>query len=68
MSVFEKYAHQLLSHLESRGLTSGVDMQDYFMRYTLSSFGEAGFGAQLHAIEQEVNQFAVAFDYVQTKT
>ena len=32
----------------------------------LSSFGEIGFGTQLHAIEEDVNRFAIAFDYVQT--
>ena len=36
------------------------------MRYTLSAFGEIGFGTQLHAIEQDVNRFALAFDYAQT--
>jgi hypothetical protein len=32
----------------------------------LSSFGEIGFGTQLRAIEEDVNRFAIAFDYVQT--
>lgn len=67
-TVFEKYAHQLLGHLESHKLQSNIDIQDFMMRYTLSSFGEVGFGAQLHAIEQDVNRFAIAFDYVQTKS
>ena len=32
----------------------------------LSSFGEIGFGTQLRAIQEDVNRFAIAFDYVQT--
>ena len=67
VAVFERYAHVLASHWDARGMTSGVDVQDYFMRYTLSSFGEVGFGTQLRAIEQDVNRFAVAFDYCQSK-
>ncbi|MFN9939008.1 MAG: cytochrome P450, partial [bacterium] len=50
MAIFEKYAHQLAGHLDAKGLHTNVDMQDFFMRYTLTSFGEAGFGAELGAI------------------
>ena len=66
MPVFEKYAHRLIDHFETKGLRTNVDMQDFFMRYTLSGFGEVGLGAQLRAIEEDVNRFAIAFDYVQT--
>ena len=38
------------------------------MRYTMSSFGEIGFGADLRAIEEDDNRFGIAFDYVQTET
>jgi hypothetical protein len=67
MTIFEKYAHQLAGHLDAKGLHNNVDMQDFFMRYTLTSFGEAGFGAELGAIGEDVNQFALAFDYLQTE-
>ena len=43
----------------------GIDIQDYFMRYTLDSFAEIGFGVQLGSISAETHQFAQAFDVVQ---
>ena len=46
----------------------GIDLQDYFMRYTLDSFVEIGFGVSLSSIEEDVNHFAIAFDKVQTHT
>ncbi len=42
--------------------------QDAFMRYTMSSFGEVGFGSNLRCIEEEQNRFGIAFDFVQTET
>jgi cytochrome P450 len=43
-------------------------MQDYCSRYTLSSFSEIGFGVDVKAIEEDINEFAVSFDFVQTFT
>src|SRR5690606_9566576 len=67
--VFDKYAVTLSDKLErmvkEKELPKGINMQDYCSRYTLSSFCEIGFGLDVHAIEQEVNEFAIAFDFVQ---
>lgn len=38
--------------------------QDYFMRFTLDTFANIGFGKPLHAIEDESSVFNNAFDYV----
>merc|ERR1712137_1113449 len=47
---------------------NGLDIQDFCMRATLDSFAEIGFGVALNSIDEERNEFAIAFDKVQTKT
>jgi cytochrome P450 len=64
VNVFTKTAHMLIDKIQSLK-TPTVDMQDYFMRYTLESFGEIGFGVSLGSIHEEVNEFQIAFDYIQ---
>jgi len=54
--------------MENQYKEKGIDIQDYFMRYTLDSFSEIGFGVKLRSIEEAVNHFAIAFDAVQTHT
>eukprot|EP00011_Vannellida_sp_DIVA3-517-6-12_P005488 CAMPEP_0114624528 /NCGR_PEP_ID=MMETSP0168-20121206/10811_1 /TAXON_ID=95228 ORGANISM="Vannella sp., Strain DIVA3 517/6/12" /NCGR_SAMPLE_ID=MMETSP0168 /ASSEMBLY_ACC=CAM_ASM_000044 /LENGTH=451 /DNA_ID=CAMNT_0001835801 /DNA_START=81 /DNA_END=1432 /DNA_ORIENTATION=- len=68
--IFHRNAQKLFDKIEKLRHISpdGIDMQDYFMRYTLDSFAEIGFGAELNSIDQDVNHFAIAFDYVQTWT
>ena len=46
----------------------GIDFQDYFMRYTLDSFCEIGFGVNIKSINstESALKFQRAFDYVQT--
>lgn len=46
----------------------GIDFQDYFMRYTLDSFCEIGFGVNINSIHstESALKFQRAFDYVQT--
>eukprot|EP01102_Stenamoeba_stenopodia_P016561 TRINITY_DN57_c0_g1_i1.p1 TRINITY_DN57_c0_g1~~TRINITY_DN57_c0_g1_i1.p1 ORF type:complete len:496 (-),score=123.72 TRINITY_DN57_c0_g1_i1:44-1531(-) len=64
--VFKKQAHTLVKKLNT--LKGSIDMQDYFMRYTLDSFSEIGFGVQVKSIDQDDNRFQTAFDYVQFET
>jgi len=47
---------------------NGIDFQDYFMRYTLDSFCEIGFGVNIQSIHstESALKFQRAFDYVQT--
>jgi len=71
--VFATNAHRMFTKFEEvkKGpeyVAKGIDMQDYFMRYTLDSFAEIGFGVKLRSIEEQVNHFAIAFDTVQTHT
>lgn len=47
--------------------TQGIDMQDYFLRFTLDSFSHIGFGFEMDSICAESNKFALAFDYVQSR-
>ena len=73
IGLFVRNAERVFNKLEQVSQTEeyakkGVDMQDYFMRFTLDSFAEIGFGVRLSSIEEEVNHFAIAFDTVQTHT
>eukprot|EP01104_Vermistella_antarctica_P019335 TRINITY_DN7534_c0_g1_i1.p1 TRINITY_DN7534_c0_g1~~TRINITY_DN7534_c0_g1_i1.p1 ORF type:complete len:565 (-),score=91.39 TRINITY_DN7534_c0_g1_i1:30-1577(-) len=71
VDVFARHTDRLIrrvTQIQNDHPNEGVDMQDFFMRYTLDSFGEIGFGVQLNAIDQDVNEFQQAFDYVQTAT
>lgn len=42
-------------------------MQDYFLRFTLDSFSQIGFGFDTASTCAESNRFATAFDYVQSR-
>lgn len=67
VDIFHKNAKGLFAKLEElKDRPEGIDMQDYYMRYTLDSFAEIGFGVELNSMDQEVNKFALAFDVVQT--
>eukprot|EP00339_Tiarina_fusa_P005094 CAMPEP_0117017186 /NCGR_PEP_ID=MMETSP0472-20121206/13457_1 /TAXON_ID=693140 ORGANISM="Tiarina fusus, Strain LIS" /NCGR_SAMPLE_ID=MMETSP0472 /ASSEMBLY_ACC=CAM_ASM_000603 /LENGTH=479 /DNA_ID=CAMNT_0004721485 /DNA_START=24 /DNA_END=1460 /DNA_ORIENTATION=- len=74
ISIFEENAKRIFATIREISQNSpdyqnrGIDMQDYFMRYTLDSFAEIGFGVKLRSIEEEVNHFAIAFDKVQTQS
>ena len=79
VSVFQHHANVLCDELYrihqsgSGDLSStysqrGIDMQDYFLRFTLDSFSRIGFGMDdMHSITAESNRFAQAFDYVQSR-
>jgi hypothetical protein len=78
VAVFQKHATVLcdeLYRLHMAGVndptspyaTSGIDVQDYFLRFTLDSFSHIGFGFDMHSICAESNKFATAFDYVQSR-
>jgi cytochrome P450 len=54
-----------LSKAPSLALT-GIDMQDFCMRFTLDSFAEVCFGVSLNSIDNDSNPFANAFDVIQT--
>lgn len=66
-TVFKKNAVILIKRLEQLK-EKPIDIQDMFLRYTLDSFSEIGFGAEVNSINKEDNQFQTAFDYVQTET
>lgn len=77
--MFQHHANLLcdeLYRIHSRGVSDpdsaysqrGVDMQDYFLRFTMDSFARIGFGMEdMHSISAETNRFAEAFDYVQSR-
>merc|ERR1712232_801246 len=49
---------------------TSVDLQDLFMRYTLDSFSEIGFGVDCNSLSHELTDevpFAKCFDYAQKK-
>ena len=66
MEVFVKHGHKLESKLED-AMKSGevVDMNDLFMRYTLDSIGDVGFGYEINSLDNPSHPFARSFDYVQ---
>src|SRR5690242_1579126 len=74
VEVFKRQATILLDQLDwlwSNDLTvhqKGINMQDYFMRFTLDSFVEIGFGIQMNSITTQTSEFALAFDYVQSRS
>ena len=78
VSLFLRNAHHLIANFqkmiqenEKKGFGSiEIDFQDYFMRYTLDSFCELGFGVNINSIESTDSavKFQKAFDYVQTYT
>lgn len=73
IEIFDKNSDLMITKLKSlknqtQNERTGVDMQDYFMRYTLDSFCEIAFGISLHSINEEINHFAIAFDATQTQT
>ena len=63
VNIFDENAKNLFSQLDAN--PNGIDMQDYFMRYTLDSFAEIGFGVKINSMKDDVNMFAKAFDLVQ---
>ena len=78
VSVFLHHANVLCDELvrihtegstdpTSKYATSGIDMQDYFLRFTLDSFAQIGFGFDMNSICAESNKFAIAFDYAQSR-
>lgn len=71
VEIFERNANTLIKTFEfikNQNKNEFIDLQDYFMRYTLDSFCEIAFGVSLHSIEKESNYFADAFDSAQTHT
>lgn len=71
VSIFTENANRVFTQLDKYHQSTeyqrnGVDIQDYFMRFTLDSFAEICFGVKLRSIEEDVNHFAIAFDKVQT--
>lgn len=78
MSVFQRHARTLCAELlRIRGTSAspqssyaqrGVDMQDYFLRYTLDAFAEIGFGYATGSIASgSPSRFGAAFDLVQSR-
>ena len=65
VDIFHNNTATLFDKFSSLNEASGIDIQDYFMRYTLDSFCEIGFGIQINSIAAESNHFAKAFDVVQ---
>eukprot|EP01121_Diplochlamys_sp_Union-15-3_P020531 TRINITY_DN8028_c0_g1_i1.p1 TRINITY_DN8028_c0_g1~~TRINITY_DN8028_c0_g1_i1.p1 ORF type:complete len:334 (-),score=42.72 TRINITY_DN8028_c0_g1_i1:146-1126(-) len=47
--------------------TNGIDLQDLFMRFTLESFVELGFGLPLNASNTDHQRFQYSFDVIQTE-
>lgn len=68
IEIFHDNAFRLFDKLDSLKDNGPIDMQDMFMRYTLDSFAEIGFGVKVDSINEDVNHFAKAFDFVQTWT
>eukprot|EP01095_Lingulamoeba_sp_RSL-Kostka_P006502 TRINITY_DN2043_c0_g2_i1.p1 TRINITY_DN2043_c0_g2~~TRINITY_DN2043_c0_g2_i1.p1 ORF type:complete len:525 (+),score=158.72 TRINITY_DN2043_c0_g2_i1:100-1575(+) len=70
IEIFHNNSVKLFDQFESfKNSQTPINIQDYFMRYTLDSFAEIGFGVDLDSINQgDVNSFSLAFDYVQTFT
>jgi hypothetical protein len=47
LNVFTRQAHKLVTRLQALPATSAVDLQDFFLRYTLDSFAEIGMAIAL---------------------
>jgi len=65
VDIFHNNTVKLFEKFSTLNEPRGIDIQDYFMRYTLDSFCEIGFGIQIDSISAESNDFAKAFDVVQ---
>jgi len=64
MPIFIRKSNEVISHLKTLDLTKPVDIQDIFMRYTLESFGEIGFGLSFDLISKN-SSFPKLFDTAQ---
>jgi len=75
VSIFSKNSQSLVEVVRNIAARNdevyqkrGIDFQDYFMRYTLDSFCEIGFGLNIKSIHSTESAlvFQRAFDFVQT--
>jgi cytochrome P450 len=67
VEVFKERAN-VMSEVIAKKLESGpIDMQDIFMRYTMDSIGELGFGVNISSLtgNEKAMKFSHGFDYVQ---
>ncbi len=65
LECFTKHGEVLISILESIPEEKAFDMNDLFMRYTLDSIGEIGFGLDIGSLRNPQHIFARSFDYIQ---
>ena len=65
MECFVKHGEVLVSILETLPEDKPFDMNDLFMRYTLDSIGEIGFGLDIGSLHNPQHTFARSFDYIQ---
>jgi len=66
--VFVERAKALVEVISAAAANStSIDLQHLFMRYTLDSIGEVGYGVNINSIHgnPKANQFAYSFDYIQ---
>jgi cytochrome P450 len=62
---FLKHGHVFLSLLSDAPHGGVVNLNDLFMRYTLDSIGEIGFGYEVDSLHNPSHTFARSFDFIQ---
>lgn len=65
LECFVKHGEVLLSVLKDVPEGGVIDMNSVFMRYTLDSIGEIGFGYEIGSLKNPSHIFAQSFDYIQ---
>ena len=65
VEIFHDNTIKLFNKLDQLDKSNGIDVQEYFMKYTLDSFSEIGFGVKLDSISSDTNDFATSFDSIQ---
>jgi len=65
---FVNIVNRIRENNEEDYANKGIDFQGYFMRYTLDSFCEIGFGVNINSLNsnEAALRFQEAFDFVQT--
>jgi len=64
---FAKHGNHIYRRLLELSQDGPIDMQDMYMRYTMTTFGEIGFGCDVGCIAEKENPFSKSFDYLQSQ-
>ena len=66
-AVFESFVEKADVLVAQLSTQHTVDLQEYFFKYTMDSFGKIAFNASFNTLEGEPNEYGEAFDVVHTE-